>query len=141
MNTIKCFLLEKTAEVETVEREDGSSFTRSVWKRTDTGEKGILASFPPGAIWRAYWYEDVQELTGFDGKSYVCKTPGGDWLIDGRASNCGRPDDYGHKCWCRHGEAPNLTVDKIGDTCSAGAGSISQPGYHGFLKNGVLEEC
>ena len=29
-------------------------------------------------------------------------------------------------------------VDKNGETCAAGAGSIASAGYHGFLVNGVL---
>lgn len=90
----------------------------------------------PGAIWRAEWYESFWH--GADGKCYVCKTPGGEWIIDGRASNCGLPDDDIHKCWVRHGEAPNFTVDKNGNTCVAGAGSIQQGGYHGFLREGFL---
>jgi hypothetical protein len=38
----------------------------------------------------------------------------------------------------RHGEAPNITVDKNGVTCGAGAGSIQCGSYHGFLRNGEL---
>ncbi len=93
-----------------------------------------------------------------------------DWLVDGRASNCteacvncGRPyhahfdgnkdyttancehgyeprDGGAHRCWVRHGTPPNVTVDKNGLTCSAGAGSIQTPGWHGFLRNGELVE-
>ena len=58
------------------------------------------------------------------------------WDIDSRASNCGRPDDRTHRCWVRHGEPPNVTVDKQGDTCTAGAGSILADDYHGFLRAG-----
>lgn len=64
-----------------------------------------------------------------------------DWEVDGRASNCTKKDDNVHKCWCRHGDAPNVTVDKNGNTCAAGAGSILVDGWHGFLRNGYLEEC
>jgi len=46
-----------------------------------------------------------------------------------------------HKCWVRHGEAPNIHVDKNGVTCGAGAGSIGTPKYHGFLHNGHLTNC
>jgi hypothetical protein len=64
-------------------------------------------------------------------------TPGGHWWdIDGRASNCTMKDDKQHRCWVRHGEPPNVTVDKAGLTCKAGAGSIKVDGYHGFLRNG-----
>lgn len=43
-----------------------------------------------------------------------------------------------HKCWVRHGEPPDLHVDKAGVTCNAGAGSILSGDYHGFLHNGFL---
>jgi hypothetical protein len=63
-------------------------------------------------------------------------TPGGEWCIDSRASNCTLPNDRLHRCWVRHGEPPNITVDKAGHTCSAGGGSIISGNYHGFLRNG-----
>lgn len=78
---------------------------------------------------------------GPDGRCLVVKTPDGFWYVDSRASNCGRPEDRVHKCWVRHGSIPDITVDKNGDTCSAGAGSIQCGSYHGFLRNGWLEEC
>jgi hypothetical protein len=46
-----------------------------------------------------------------------------------------------HKCWVRHGTAPDVHVDKNGGTCGAGSGSIAVPGYHGFLHNGHLTDC
>jgi hypothetical protein len=45
-----------------------------------------------------------------------------------------------HKCWVRHGEPPNHTVDKRGNTCGAGAGSILSGSYHGFLRDGSFTE-
>lgn len=105
------------------------------------GNAYTLPTAPVGAIWRAWWYEEVKDMRGPDGKCYVCKTPGGDWVIDSRASNCTRRDDSEHKCWCRHGEAPNFTVNKVGNTCAAGAGSILIGNYHGFLINGELTSC
>lgn len=63
--------------------------------------------------------------------------PNGDpWCIDGRANNCDMPNDRLHRCWCRHGEVPNITVDNNGLTCTAGAGSIQSGDYHGYLTNG-----
>jgi len=107
-----------------------------------------LSDFPAGAMWRSPWLEDLEfpggvqsPYVGLDGQSWTVRTPGGDWLIDGRANNCGSPTDTSHKCWCRHGEAPDFTVDKIGATCSAGAGSIVCGNYHGFLRNGFLTDC
>lgn len=75
-----------------------------------------------------------------DGPNLWCMLPGEhQWNIDGRASNCGKPYDYEHRCWVRHGEpGPGLTVDKAGLTCPAGGGSISVTGYHGFLTAGFL---
>lgn len=73
-----------------------------------------------------------------NGKALWVQTPGGSWCIDSRASNCGSPYDYEHRCWVRHGDVPVITVDKIGRTCSAGAGSILCGKYHGFLRNGRL---
>lgn len=119
-------------------------FSQRMYRRSDTGAEVALTDAPPGAIWRAEWYEDV--WPGPDGRSYVCETPGGNWFIDGPASNCTRPDDWKlpagdpgrHHCWIRHGDPPHFTVDKNGRTCAAGAGSIQSGKYHGFLQNGVL---
>lgn len=58
------------------------------------------------------------------------------WDIDSRARNCGSPEDSTHRCWVRHGEPPMVHVDKDGETCSAGAGSILSGDYHGFLHHG-----
>lgn len=116
-------------------------WTDRLYRRVDTGEEMTLREAPAGAIWRATWYENVPSYCGSDGRAYVVRTPGGDWHIDGRASNCTRKDDDVHRCWVRHGEAPLFTVDKNGDTCAAGAGSILCGSYHGFLRAGYLEGC
>lgn len=112
---------------------------RSLYRRTDNGEECTLSDAPVGAMWFAPWMSDV--FKGPDGNALYVMTPGGEWLIDGRASNCTMPDDWTHRCWCRHGEAPNITVDKNGHTCAAGAGSIIAGSYHGFLQNGYLTCC
>ena len=67
----------------------------------------------------------------------VCPN-GHEWNIDSRASNCTMPYDYEHRCWVRHGEPPDIHVDKQGHTCAAGAGSIQAADYHGFLHHGTL---
>ena len=61
-------------------------------------------------------------------------------LFDGgrRASNCGLPKDRTHRCWVVEGTPPNVSLTKNGQTCSAGAGSIGHPCWHGFLHAGVL---
>jgi hypothetical protein len=60
------------------------------------------------------------------------------------AANCTNYEDaHPHKCWVRTGTPPKLTVGKgrPGESCSAGAGSILVAGWHGYLRNGVLEQC
>ena len=115
-------------------------FTDRLYRRVDTGEEFTLFEIPVGAMWDAHWYT----RKGPDGLSLYVKTPGGDWFVDGRASNCTMPEDKEHRCWVRHGDPrdpqgnPPLHVDKAGLTCDAGAGSIGQDSYHGFLHNGHL---
>ena len=122
-------------------------FVDSVYVRQDTGEEVSTRNAPPGAIWNAWWYSEC--FKGADGRSLVVVCPDGhEWLIDSRASNCTAPTDNDHRCWIRHGEPPNLTVDKVAGTpdasakttCSAGGGSIQTPKWHGFLRNGFLVE-
>lgn len=115
-------------------------FSKPLYVRKDTGFVGTLEEMPVGAVLVAEWgYQ-----RGYDGRSVHVKLPSGNyWCIDGRCSNCTRPDDKEHRCWIRHGEPPELTVDKNCEpgqtTCSAGAGSIDDNGrYHGFLRNGYL---
>jgi hypothetical protein len=113
-----------------------------VYQRADTGEEFPLRDAPPGAMWDAWWMADYPGRRGSDGRSLMVKLPNGnEWHIDGPANNC--TDKEGslrgdHKCWVRHGEPPNLTVDKNGVTCAAGAGSILSGNWHGFLRNGEL---
>lgn len=118
-------------------------FGRTIYRRPDTGEEMTLHDALVGACWNAHWLADRGRYCGPDGRSLVVKTPGGEWTIDSRASNCTMPDDTVHRCWVRHGrpEDGTLHVDKNGHTCAAGAGSIAMPGYHGFLHNGHLTEC
>jgi hypothetical protein len=114
-------------------------FPHRMYSCSDGGPDCTIRDARPGALWDAEWNHDIKEWCGPDGKSYMCRLPNGrDWMIDGRASNCTMPADKIHKCWCRHGEAPMLTVNKIGNTCQAGQGSIQSEGYHGFLTNGQL---
>lgn len=121
----------------------------TVFRRTDTGELRFIHSNPnvaapgipiaePGGCWDASW---IPYWRGADGLCVVVRLPDmHDWTVDSRAANCGRPDDDVHRCWVRHGDPREcrLTVDKDGDTCSAGAGSIASGGWHGFLRDGVL---
>jgi hypothetical protein len=116
-------------------------FPQALWKRADTGELITLSKAPIGAVWDAYWNHDRPQQCGLDGKCMYARTPGGDWHIDGRCSNCTLPDDKVHRCWVRHGSDGDMHVDKNGVTCQAGGGSILQKNYHGFLNHGYLNEC
>lgn len=104
----------------------------------------------PGDLFWAPWYHHP------DYKRACCKwdncndprghlmavLPNGhQWDIDSRASNCTMKEDRTHRCWVKHGEPPDIHVDKNGHTCQAGAGSIAVEGYHGFLHNGEFTSC
>lgn len=118
-----------------------------VYRRTDTGAEHVLHSTagapdaptaPPGATWDADWMP--ARWRGADGIALMVRLPNGhDWHVDSQASNCTRPSEP-HACWVRHGDPRDchVTVDKNGDTCAAGAGSILANDYHGFLRDGVL---
>jgi hypothetical protein len=110
----------------------------SLYKRSDNGELVTLRDAPVGALWDAHWMPECMKRP--DGRYMICRTPGGEWAIDSKCSNCTRPNEP-HDCWVRHGEPPDLHVDKNGNTCSAGAGSIICGGWHGFLHNGNLVQC
>lgn len=133
---ISCFLIEDTGQYS--EPYGEHNMREQIWKRMDNGEKMRFSDFPVGAM----WFENIPFYPkGLNGQSLFVRTPGGDWNIDSRASNCTMKNDDVHRCWCRHGDAPNITVNKIGDTCSAGGGSIQMCDYHGFLVNGKLTNC
>jgi hypothetical protein len=156
---IKCFLVEDTGKTRAaVIKDDAGNVTgtveRPVWRRVDTGEEfEALADTPVGAMWFAPWLDEMfsPQLEHV----LIVKTPGGDWLIDGEARNCTMPNkgeerdgktyfypfQQDHHCWIIHGTPPDITVDKAGTTCGAGAGSIGKPNYHGFLRNGYLVEA
>lgn len=90
----------------------------------------------PRRIATRYWHN-------CDGRHLLCVLPNGHvWDIDGRANNCGLPEDRLHRCWVRSGDPtsspPTVHVTKDGYTCDAGAGSIAASDYHGFLHAGVL---
>ena len=111
------------------------------FRNSETGE--VTQRRQPGAMWYANesWSESIGN-PGPDGKHLFVQTPSGPWGIDSDASNCTRKGEL-HHCWVRHGIAPNITVDKNGETCGCGH-SIAIPsdcsGYHGFLTDGYLVE-
>lgn len=113
-----------------------------IYRRADTGEEMTLYDAPTGAMWYAPWLDDF--YTPQDAHNLMVKTPGGDWCVDSQSSNCTIPEDHHqdkHHCWVRTGAPPDVTAGKDGPTCSAGAGSIQAGSYHGFLRNGYLEEA
>lgn len=124
-----------------------------------SGKLWVIRDAPPGAMWNIGWMRDTEWAKGPDGICLAVRLPNGwDWWVDQQVSNCTRDqwkkwkDAEGrevrqwagrtHYCWVRHGDprSGNLHVDKQGNTCAAGAGSILVPGYHGFLHNGYLTD-
>jgi hypothetical protein len=137
-------------------------FPEQLFRGAPDGLLYTLRAAPPGAMWDATWLKDTEWAVGPDGISLHVRLPNGhDWCVDQEASNCTRtqwlPGTYvggdgverhaekmwkgrTHYCWIRHGDprTGNVHVDKDGDTCAAGAGSIQSGNYHGFLHNGEL---
>ncbi len=116
--------------------------------RSDTGEEITIDEAPVGAMWYADWY--LPNYQGPDGHCLVVRLVGRhDWIVDGPCSNCTMPEDWHkdsphhHYCWVRTGTPPVITVGKgkAGESCAAGAGSISIPNWHGFLTEGFLRKC
>lgn len=115
----------------------------SEWRRTDTGETlfGWPEAFGVGVMHFDHEHAPGMCYANWDnceGRHLIVHTPGGSWDIDSRAANCDKRDERTHRCWVRHGEPPSIHVDKNGNTCGAGAGSIQCGSYHGFLHNGEL---
>lgn len=81
------------------------------------------SELPIGAMFFASWYAEA----GF-GEGLTVMLPDKTlWCIDGPASNA--PGKL--PGWSREGTPPLITASP----------SIQTPGYHGFLRNGRLEEC
>jgi len=134
------------------DKDEWQLFTARLYRRVDNGEVMTLREAPPGAMWYAdgMIHGDPPRYCGPDGHCLAVVTPRNtdgtgrhEWIVDSRCSNCDMLDDHEHKCWVRHGTPPNITVDKNGRTCGAGAGSIlvHDGGWHGFLRNGELVVC
>lgn len=123
-------------------------FPETLYRVQGTDTLVTLRNAPAGSMWYATWLEEHDHWwKGPDGRILIVRLPNGsDWIIDSRANNCTMKEDNVHRCWVRHGSPPEVTVDKSGHTCQAGGGSIEtrrgKPDYyHGFLRNGFLEEC
>jgi len=94
-------------------------FCSRIYRDAVSARAWPLRAAPVGAIWEAPWYG----CAGPDGRCWVVRTPGGDWVIDGTASGGGR--------WTRTGTPPRLTVSP----------SILVRGYHGWLRDGLLVDA
>ena len=96
----------------------------------------------PGYMFESEWIHNNGKCMYWDN----CESPhlqivlpnGGIWDSDSRASNCTKKEDKIHRCWIKHGDITNLTIDKNGNTCAAGAGSIMSGKFHGFIRNGRI---
>lgn len=122
-----------------------------IYRRTSDGAEYVLhqtapapeldiPSAPPGACWDAWWMPFNRDRYKGDDICLMVRLPNGhDWMVDSEASNCTRKGED-HECWVRHGNPRecHVTVDKNGNTCAAGAGSIQGGDWHGFLRDGVL---
>ncbi len=127
---VKCFHMEFESEIDFV-------------------TKLKAGKIPVGAVWDVgKFYKNTRK--GSDGRSLVVMTPYGHWFMDGRCLTCTRKDDENHRCWVRQGSPENgtLTVNKKGDTCEAGAGSVGiktsmhddEHSYHArLMKNTLIE--
>ena len=115
---------------------EGRQVNRGARYDTPSGE------LEPGCL---YWRHSISNSHYWDNHNgpmlHAVLPNGAEWNIDSRASNCALPDNRTHRCWCRHGEPPDITVNKTGETCGAGGGSIDVSGWHGHLENGVFREC
>jgi hypothetical protein len=98
----------------------------TLYLRKDTGEHYILGRAPAGAMWYADWMNiEGYAVPGPDGHILCVNTPDGHWVVDGRATN-----DPKIPGWTRSGMPPNVTANP----------SIICGSYHGWLRNGWLEE-
>lgn len=140
----------------------GDDVVRQLWaeqlyRGSPDGQIYTVRDFPPGAMWNADWLADHPAFTGPDGLSLHVVLPNrSTWCVDSQCSNCTRPQgvpvpdkpgcthfERTHYCWVRHGDprTGDVHVDKNGNTCAAGAGSIISGNWHGFLHNGHLVPC
>lgn len=124
------------------ESDEWQVYDNRLYSGHPSGELKTLRDAPPGAMWTCYWLEPQwSSWTNLPGPPLYVKLPNGqDFDTDGRAANCSMPEEKTHRCWVKHGTPPLVTLDKNGNTCSAGAGSIASNGWHGYLRNGELVE-
>ena len=146
----KCFLLEPIYGDDMPNQEGYNDWPPhkyiTGWRRVDNGLvlHPHTHSFGIGAMWYATWYPKNMTWDNETEPHLIVAAPSNtDWDIDSRCNNCGSPNDRLHRCWVRHGTPPDITVNKAGVTCSAGAGSFysHDKKWHGFLENGIFRQC
>lgn len=100
----------------------------------------------PGCLYWEDLHDEKHYWENHSGPILMAVLPNGNhWGIDSRASNCTMKQNRTHRCWVRHytyltAEGTDIHVDKNGETCSAGAGSILSGDYHGFLHHGHFSQ-
>jgi hypothetical protein len=104
-----------------------------LYRRGDTGEILTMDKAPAGAMWWCEWLagrtDGPLHLQRGGGPHLLVKTPGGDWDIDQKSSN--------GEGWTREGSPPHVTAHP----------SIlihnrdGSERYHGWLREGALEQC
>lgn len=105
--------------------EDGRQEWRTrLYQRSDNGELVTISDAPAGALYDSHFRDHEGYQRNGAGMSIVCKTPAGEWLIDGPANN--------GPGWKRTGKLPDISV-----TPSIGIGRPQR--MHGWLRNGWLE--
>lgn len=108
----------------------------------------LVCRMPGGHDWmidgRA---SNCDSICGNCGKPYHCCTAmNADKVKSPNEVRCkGFVETHPHQCWVRTGTVLPMTLDVTkgapGESCHAGAGSIVVPGWHGFLRHGVLVPC
>jgi hypothetical protein len=137
---------EKCGETPWEPTDGGGRKKSTIFMCVETGVRKLAKELPVGALYAADRSHckgpNGYPRAGADGLAIVCVGIDHHWYIEGRASNCTKPEDNDHRCWVRHGTVgEKLTVDKAGLTCGAGAGSFfmgPNNEWHGFLRNGKL---
>lgn len=100
-------------------------FYERLYRDPRDGREYGLRDAPTGAMWDATWLADIREYTerSPDGRILHLMLPDGtEWNIDSKAQN--------GPGWTRTGEPPRVSASP----------SILSPGYHGFLRDGVLTD-
>lgn len=96
-----------------------------------TGYYYTLHEAPPGAMWNADWMKDH---IGPDGIALCVRLPNKiDWLVDGPNRNADGSLGPG---WTRSGTLPKVTARP-----SIFSNQGAQNQWHGYLTDGILEEC